>query len=340
MAKTISNGLINAKVNGITVNTSIKCNSANFTNKSSRTVKYIVMHYTGSKYKDTAKSNCNYFKNGSRNSSAHIFVDNDSIYQSVELRDMAWHCGTSGTYYHKDCRNTNSIGIEMCCTSGNYLVSKTTQINAAYMCAYLCKLIGISANEVDTYVLMHYSVTHKKCPAQFANDTAQWKTFKTWVKNILNTGNYKGKKTSSSTTTNKVTVSNAKSNPIVKKGQKHATEFTDVEIKCDGVIGSNTRKMKARVLQHALNLDYGKSISEDGDFGTKSKNKLGSHYIKKSEKQYMVTAAEILMELNGIDPNGVETPGVYGNGLVKAAQKFFGGNGSKITASQFLELIK
>ena len=63
-------------------------------------------------------------------------------------------------------------------------------------------------------------------------------------------------------------------------------------------------------------------------------------YVKKGEKQYMVTAAEILMELNGIDPNGVEKPGIYGDSLVKAAKKYFGGNGTKITASQFLKLIK
>ena len=97
--------------------------------------------------------------------------------------------------------------------------------------------------------------------------------------------------------------------------------------------------MKARVLQHALNLDYGESIAEDGDFKTKSKKKLGSHYVKKGEEQYMVTAAEILMMLNGIDPKGVECPGVYGNGLVNAAKQFFGDDGMKIDASEFLKLI-
>lgn len=143
--------------------------------------------------------------------------------------------------------------------------------------------------------------------------------------------------TKPSTTT---TTSKPQGNAIVKKGQQHAINFTGVKIDVDGIVGSETNKMKARVLQHALNLDYGKTIAEDGDFQTKSKAKLGSHYVKKGEKQYMVTAAEILMELHGIDPNGVEMPGKYGNGLVKAAKKFFGDDGTKITANEFLKLIK
>ena len=130
-------------------------------------------------------------------------------------------------------------------------------------------------------------------------------------------------------------------NPIVKKGQKHAIEFTGKTIKVDGLVGNQTKEMKARVLQHAMNLDYKKNqIDEDGAFGPKSKLKLGTHYVKKGETQYMVTAAEILMELNGIDPDGVEYPGHYGNGLTKAAAKFFGNAGTKITASNFLKLIQ
>lgn len=132
----------------------------------------------------------------------------------------------------------------------------------------------------------------------------------------------------------------SKGNSIIKKGQQHAIDFTNFKIDADGIVGKETNKMKARVLQHAMNLDYGKTIIEDGVFGSKSKNKLGSHYVKKNEKQFMVTAAEILMELNGVDPNGVEMPGIYGNGLVKAAKEFFGDDGTKITASEFLKLIQ
>lgn len=190
MAKTINTGFVDWVINGIKIDSSIKCNSSNYNNRSSRQNKYTVMHYTGNS-KDLAKNNANYFAGPSRGASAHFFVDDNSIHQSVELRDVAWHCGAR-KYYHNECRNDNSIGIEMCCTAGNYTVSKTTQINAAYLCARCCQESGVSADEVDTYVLRHYDVTHKSCPAQYVNDTNQWKQFKTWVKNILKYGSHEG----------------------------------------------------------------------------------------------------------------------------------------------------
>lgn len=131
----------------------------------------------------------------------------------------------------------------------------------------------------------------------------------------------------------------SKGNAIVKDGQQHAINFTGVKIAVDGFVGSETRKMRARVLQHAINLDYKKNIAEDGIIGSGSKSALGSHYVKKGERQYMVTAAEILMMLNGINPKGVECPGVYGNGLVNAVKQKFGGDGTRISASNFLQLI-
>ena len=188
MAKKINTGFITDKVNGITIKTTKKCHSSNYTAYNSRNVKYIVMHYTGNK-KDTAVANANYFQSANRQASAHFFVDNSNIYQSVALKNVAWHCGAS-TYYHNTCRNSNSLGIEMCCTADNYKISQQTIENSAYLCANLCKRVGITASQVDTYVLRHYDVTHKKCPAQMANSAtdADWTAFKTLVKNILKNG--------------------------------------------------------------------------------------------------------------------------------------------------------
>lgn len=189
MAKTISTGFISDKVNGIKINTSMKTNSDNFETLSKRTIKYIVIHYTGNK-KDTAYANANYFKGYNRNASAHFFVDDSNIYQTVALKNKAWHCG-GYTYYHSECRNTNAIGIEMCCTAGNYKVSTKTITNTAYLTANLCKRVGISASQVDKYILRHYDVTHKSCPAQMANggkNDADWVAFKNQVKKILNGG--------------------------------------------------------------------------------------------------------------------------------------------------------
>lgn len=186
--KKISMGMISDTINGINVNSSIPCNSGNYQNCGSRTVGYVVMHYTGN-LKDSAQANVNYFKSSGRNASAHFFVDDTAIFQNVELRDKAWHCGGK-SYKHRECRNANSFGIEMCCTAGNHKISEITKKNAAYLCAHLCKLLGISASDVDTYVVRHYDVTGKMCPAQMAGSgNNEWSTFKTLVKNILSDTN-------------------------------------------------------------------------------------------------------------------------------------------------------
>lgn len=183
---TMTKNYISADINGIKINTSKKSHSSNFNSRLSRNVKYIVMHYTGNE-KDTAYANANYFQRANCRASAHFFVDDNNIYQSVGLRSIAWHCGTSGKYY-SNCRNSTSLGIEMCCTAGNYKISNKTIENAAYLCAYLCKQVGITARTVDTYVLRHYDVTRKACPAQMANSVndPDWIAFKNQVKAILN----------------------------------------------------------------------------------------------------------------------------------------------------------
>lgn len=127
----------------------------------------------------------------------------------------------------------------------------------------------------------------------------------------------------------------ANSNKMIKQGQKHANDFVNHDrIAVDGIRGNNTNRMAARVLQHALNLDYKAGLKEDGEFGAKSKAALGEHSIAVLNKSYLVTAAEILYELKGANPNGVEYPGIYGKGLTSASGK------TVITAKDLLALLK
>lgn len=180
----IVQGMPITEFNGIKVNTSILSSNSNYYAYSSRNAQYIVMHYTGNS-KDTALANAKYFNSGSRGASAHYFVDDNSCYQSVELNNAAWAVGGTSKYKHPDCRNLNSISIEMCC-NGNYIVSGKTIENAAYLCAKLCEIIGITADTVDTYVLRHYDVWDKSCPAQWANvNSSGWNNFESEVKKIL-----------------------------------------------------------------------------------------------------------------------------------------------------------
>ena len=105
---------------------------------------------------------------------------------------------------------------------------------------------------------------------------------------------------------------------LIKHGQQHAINFTGVTIAVDGIVGKDTKRQAVRVVQRAMNADYGNTITEDGIVGKKTLTKAGKHYVRRGEKQYLVTALEILCLLQGKDPKGVECPGTFGKGLANA----------------------
>ncbi len=136
-------------------------------------IKYIVVHYTANNG-DTAKGNTTYFKTVYRGASAHYFVDENSIWQCVDDKDIAWHCNTTGKYYHKHCRNDNSIGVELCSRkNGEYYFLENTMKRAAELIRYLMQLYNVPIENV----IRHYDVTHKICPAPFI-DQGEWEKFK------------------------------------------------------------------------------------------------------------------------------------------------------------------
>lgn len=175
-----------------------KLTKINYTKKSNPgRIKYIVIHYFGSL--GTAEAVANYFANAYRGASAHYSLDEGTnIYQSVEDGDIAWHCGTSGTYYHRECRNSNSIGIEVRPHKVNtkslkaadtdwYFTDKTLERLVEFT-KYLMKKYNIPAENV----LRHYDVTRKYCPRPFmGNDintyhkvsgNEMWNRFKAQLK--------------------------------------------------------------------------------------------------------------------------------------------------------------
>lgn len=133
--------------------------------------KYIVMHYVGAQ-SSTAANNANYFAGGDRQASAHYFVDDNSICQSVEDKCGAWHVGNTMT----EVNNQNSIGIEMCCMGPNLLITETTENNAVELCKYLMNKYNIPISNVRT----HYEVSGgtKVCPNWSANNWSRWTDFK------------------------------------------------------------------------------------------------------------------------------------------------------------------
>ena len=154
----------------------IACNADNYSAGRTQPVQYIVMHYTANNG-DTAQNNCDYYHRvGGLQASAHYFVDEHGVMQSVHEVDTAWHCGARA-YWHPECRNANSIGIEMCSrkrADGSYYIKPETVANAAALAREIMQRYGIDTD----HVLRHYDVTGKRCPMPWVDDPAQWTAFK------------------------------------------------------------------------------------------------------------------------------------------------------------------
>lgn len=146
----------------------------NFDSGSINRIKYIVVHFTANNG-DTAYGNTNYFKSY-RGASAHYFVDENDIYQSIEDKNIAWHCGAKN-YKHSTCRNSNSLGVELCSrkdSKGNYYFMDKTVDNAIE----LVKMLMTKYNVPIANILRHYDVTSKNCPEPFVRDVKAWQNFK------------------------------------------------------------------------------------------------------------------------------------------------------------------
>ena len=151
-------------------------NRENFTAKQRKLsdIAYLVVHYTVNRG-DTAKNNADYFAREVTGTSAHYFVDENEVWQSVPDNHAAWHCGTKGVYYHPACRNANSIGVEVCMLDKQGRVRQASVDRAAVLVRELMQRYGIPPDRV----VRHYDVTHKDCPAPMVSDPALWRAFQT-----------------------------------------------------------------------------------------------------------------------------------------------------------------
>ena len=152
------------------------CNALNYSSRGGAAIRYIVIHYTAGNG-DTAAAECSYFANGARGASAHYFVGEDGVYQSVPDSLKAWHCGGTSVYKHPYCRNANSIGVEMCSrknAGGGYYIVNSVVTQTIELVKYLMKKYSIPMANV----IRHYDVWEKTCPEPFVKYPAQWQAFK------------------------------------------------------------------------------------------------------------------------------------------------------------------
>ena len=159
------------------------CHPTNYRQGRPGPVEYLVLHYVGAA--GTAEQNAAYYGSTANiGASAHYFVGQDGqVWQSVEERDTAWHCGAK-SYCHSVCRNGNAIGVELCCrrrgdlpagaaaTQGWYFEPETVDA-AVELCRDIVGRYGLSRERV----LRHYDVTGKVCPAPFVYDGESWAAF-------------------------------------------------------------------------------------------------------------------------------------------------------------------
>ena len=153
------------------------CNSSNYRQGREFPIHWICLHFT-SNNGDTAQNNADFFaRESGLRASAHYFVDPNGVVQSVKDSDTAWHCGRErGGSYYNDCRNANSIGIEMCSVirNGVYMIPDETVKNAAALVRTLMKKYNVPLSRV----CRHYDVTHKECPEPWVRNPKQWENFK------------------------------------------------------------------------------------------------------------------------------------------------------------------
>lgn len=146
---------------------------ANFKKGNNRKIKYIVIHYVGAE--GGAEANCKYFERFYRGASAHYFIGhNGEVWQCVEDSNIAWHCGAV-KYKHKECRNDNSIGIEMCCRKGSNWYFEQATITSTIG---LVKELMAKHNIPIENVIRHFDVTGKKCPEPYVRNNEDWEKFK------------------------------------------------------------------------------------------------------------------------------------------------------------------
>ena len=138
-------------------------------------VRFIVVHYTAGDG-DTARGNAVYFASDYLAASAHFFVDRESVWQSVELADAAWHCGDAPSL--NGCNNLNSVGVELCSkkdSRGEYFIPEETAALGAELVRRLLTLYP------GATVCRHYDVTGKVCPRPWVLDGTLWNKFLTSV---------------------------------------------------------------------------------------------------------------------------------------------------------------
>lgn len=142
--------------------------------KRSLSVKYIVVHYTGSgtSAAGSALANCKFFASGDKQASAHYFIDDGGIWEYADPATYyTWHCGDGRGKY--GITNANSIGIEVC---QNY-DKPFTETEIKYLAELTRSLMTKFTVSAD-HVVRHYDASRKQCPLYYAKRSSEWEALR------------------------------------------------------------------------------------------------------------------------------------------------------------------
>ncbi len=152
--------------------------------RSKSEIKYIAIHFTANDG-DHDEGNANYFASQREpKASAHYFVDDDSITQSVPDDYVAYSVGgskytdcakTGGGKLYQIAKNQNTLNIEMCDTvkDGTIKAQEATIVNTILLVRKKMKEYNI---DID-HVIRHFDVNGKHCPVYLMDEQA-WAEFK------------------------------------------------------------------------------------------------------------------------------------------------------------------
>lgn len=152
--------------------------------RSTSQIKYIVIHYMSGDG-DSDEGNTAYFaRPHDPKTSAHYFVDDDSVTQSVPDDRIAYSVGgklwsdskrTGGGRLYGKAINANTINIEMCDSKRDGVIM--AQPATITRTIKLVRLLMDKYNIDIDHVIRHFDVNGKHCPA-YLMDRQAWAEFK------------------------------------------------------------------------------------------------------------------------------------------------------------------
>lgn len=143
-------------------------------------IKFIVIHDTANDKRGAdAMAHYRYLQHTTRAGSAHYYVDDRKIIQTIDDDTIAWAVGDKWARRNatrNDVTNTNSLNVELCINEG--IDKAKAYQNLLWLTRYLMQ-------KYHPEVVRHYDATGKPCPSTWQESNwSQWWQFKKELKSM------------------------------------------------------------------------------------------------------------------------------------------------------------